>query len=129
MLLATNLGEELWPLAVEAANYVQIRSPHKSTRDNQTPYSLIRGNTPSIAHLRIFGCACYPILDLDARQKNKSNVVKGVFVGYDHLSVAYKVYFPDRGKLRAYRDVIFNERPLLKNLMWRHSLLEEELEE
>ena len=29
MLAAANLGDEFWTLAVEAANYVRNRSPHK----------------------------------------------------------------------------------------------------
>jgi hypothetical protein len=54
---------------------------------------------------------------------------KGVFVGYEDLSSAYKVFFLDTGKVRVYRNVIFNERPLLNNLKRRHTLLAEELEE
>ena len=114
---------------MEAANYVINRSPHKSTPGNKPPYALFRGCKPNIAHLRIFGCACYPILDLAFRAKFKSNVVKGVFMGYEPLSRAYKVYFPDNGKLRVYRDVIFNEAPLLGNLKRRHTLLPAEMEE
>jgi transposase InsO family protein len=83
MLLAANLSEEFWTLAVEAANYVRNRSPHKATLGNQPPYALFRGCKPNISHLRIFGCACYPVLDLASRSKFKSNVVKGVFVGYE----------------------------------------------
>jgi hypothetical protein len=48
---------------------------------------------------------------------------------YEALSRAYKVYFPHTGKLRVYRDVIFNEAPLLANLKMRHTLLPAELEE
>jgi hypothetical protein len=129
MLLAANLGEEFWSLAVEAANHVRNRSPHKATPGNKPPYALLRGCKPNITHLQIFGCVCYPILDLASRSTFKSNVVKGVFMGYEPLSRAYRVYFPDTGKLRVYRDVIFNEMPLLANLKRRHTLLLEELEE
>jgi hypothetical protein len=69
------------------------------------------------------------VLDLASRQKVKSNVIKGVFVGYDVLSTAYKVFFPDTGKVRVYRDVIVNETPPLTNLKLRHMRLPEELEE
>jgi hypothetical protein len=101
MLLAANLSKVFSSLAVEAANYVINRSPHKATPGHQPPYALFRGSKPSIAHLRIFGCACYPVLDLASRSKFKSNVIKGVCVGYAALSTAYKVYFPDTGKLRV----------------------------
>jgi hypothetical protein len=129
MLLAANLSEEFWSLAVEAANYVRNRSPHKATPGNQPPYALFRRCKPNISHLRIFGCACYPVLDLTSRSKCKLNIIKGVFMGYEPLPMAYRVYFPDTGKLRVYRDVIFNEMPLLANLKRRHTLLLEELEE
>jgi transposase InsO family protein len=82
MLLAANLSEGFWSHDVEAANYVRNRSPHKATPGNNPPYAMFRGSKPSIAHLRIFGCACYPVLDLASRSKFKSNVVKGVFMGY-----------------------------------------------
>jgi hypothetical protein len=90
---------------------------------------MFRGSKPSIAHLCIFGCACYPVLDLASHSKFKSNVTKGVFMGYKALSTAYKVYFRETGKLRVYRDVIFNEMPLIANLKRRHTLLPKELEE
>jgi hypothetical protein len=82
---------------------------------------------PSVAHLRIFGCACYPVLYLAKRQKFKATFIKGVFVGYQAHSAAYKVFFPETGKLRVYRDIVFNETPLLNNMKRRHTLLTEEL--
>ena len=81
MLAAANLGDEFWTLAVEAANYVRNRSPHRSTSGNKPPYAIFRNQKINLSHLRIFGCACYPILDLAARTKFRSNVIKGVFMG------------------------------------------------
>jgi hypothetical protein len=51
MLLAANLPEEFWSLALEAANYVRIRLPHRATPRNQPPYALFRGCKTNISHL------------------------------------------------------------------------------
>jgi hypothetical protein len=101
MLVAAHMDQEFWSLAVDCANHVRNRSPHISAPDNQPPFSLFRMAKPSIAHSRIFGCACYPVLDLAKRHKFRATVIKGVFVGYQAHSAAYKVFFPETGKLRV----------------------------
>ncbi len=94
MLLAANLGEKFWSMAVEAANYVRNRCPHRATPGNKPPYAGFRGSKPNLAHLRIFGCACYPILDLAFRSKFKSNVVKGVFMGSESTGMSSSTRCP-----------------------------------
>jgi hypothetical protein len=112
-----------WSLAVEVANYVRNRSPHKATPGNQGPMHCFVVPSPAL----LTSASCYPVLDLASRTKFKSNVIKGVFMGYEALSTAYNVYFPDTRKLRVYCDIVFNEMPLLANLKRRHTLLPEEL--
>jgi hypothetical protein len=127
MLVAANLGQKFWELAVLCANYVRNRSPHSSTPDNQPPYALFWLAKLSLAHLTIFGCACYPILNVEHRQKFKSSVITGLFVGYEAHSSFYRIYFLDAGKVKSYRDVVFNEQPLLNSKKRRHTLLHEEV--
>jgi hypothetical protein len=47
-------------------------------------------------------------------------------LGYEAHFSFYRIYFPDNGKGFSYRDVVFNEQPLLNNMKRRHTLLHEE---
>jgi hypothetical protein len=64
---------------------------------------------------------------VEARQKFKSTVITGFFVGYEAHSSFYMIYFPDTGKVFSYRDVVFNEQPLLNSMKRRHTLLHEKV--
>jgi hypothetical protein len=64
---------------------------------------------------------------VEARQKFQSPVLTGIFVGYEAHSTFYRIYFLDTGKVTSFRDVVFNEQPLLNSMKRRHNLLHEEV--
>ena len=91
MLLSSKLPQCYWAQAVDTACYIINRAMLRPLL-NKTPYELIKGRTPNLSHLRVFGCACYihnngkdPLGKFDARAD------EGTFLGYSSRSKAYKV--------------------------------------
>ena len=82
---------------------------------DKTPYELIRGRPPSIAHLRIFGCKCY-VHNNGKNQLGKFDPKsdKATFLGYSATSKAYKVLNTRTKKLEESIHVKFDERSILK---------------
>jgi hypothetical protein len=75
-----------------------------------TPFEMLKGYPPDLAHLRIFGCKAYAYNFDITRKKLDDRAYAGVFVGYDEHSAAYRVYIPQTRKIMKSGHVIFNER-------------------
>jgi hypothetical protein len=65
------------------------------------------GRRPDIGHFNIIGCLIYCEIPLERRIKLKATSEKGIFVGYNDNSKAYRVYIPCLRKNVVKRDVIF----------------------
>ena len=77
MLIQADLPLCLWPYAIKHVMYVRNRVPHTAT--GATPYSLMTGKTPSLKHVRVFGCAAY-VLRLPEGSKLESRALEGVYL-------------------------------------------------
>lgn len=78
---------------------------------NKTPYELLRGNTPSISHLRVRGCRCYVhnngkdnLGNFDARSD------EAMFMGYSSTNKAYKVLNKRTRRMEESIHVVFDEK-------------------
>jgi len=104
MLLARNLPKYLWAEAISYATWLKNRFPSRATPDN-TPYSLVYHSAPSMAQAHEFGCKVYvhhtDVGKLEARAE------EALFVGIDDKSKAYRIYWPERRRVSAERNVIF----------------------
>ncbi|TLX70005.1 DDE-type integrase/transposase/recombinase, partial [Labilibacter sediminis] len=89
MLCDSNLPVFFWAEAINTACYVQNRILINK-RHMKTPYELLYGHTPSVAHFRTFGCPC-TLLHLEATPKFNSKADDCYFVGYAGRT-AYRVY-------------------------------------
>jgi len=76
----------------------------------KTPYELLRGRKPNIAHLRCFGSKCF------VHNNGKTNLSKfdprsdeAVFVGYSNHSKAYKVFNKRTLCIEESVHVVFDE--------------------
>jgi len=58
--------------------------------------------------MRVFGATAYVHVPQPLRKKLDSHSQKGIFVGYELTSKAYRVLL-DNGKMSISRDVIFDE--------------------
>ncbi|XP_021714891.1 uncharacterized protein LOC110682855 [Chenopodium quinoa] len=62
MLIASGLPRNFWAEAVNTACYIINRAMLRPMLD-KTPYELLKGRKPNIAHLRAFGCKCFEYED------------------------------------------------------------------
>lgn len=108
MAFASNTPSYLWPEAVATANYVINRT---ATRANHgtTPYEKFTGHTPSISHLRTFGCRSYVLNTSPSRKKWAPRSYECVFLGYDETSRGFRSYNQSTQKILVSKDVQFDE--------------------
>ena len=103
-----DLPMHLWEEATRKVVYVQNDTPHK-VLDNKKPEEVFSRKKPEVRHLKIFGCPVYIHIPKEKRTKLDPSGKKGIFVGYNESSKAYKIYFPGFNKIDISRDVTFNE--------------------
>src|ERR1044071_9925640 len=91
MLISSGFAPSFWAEVVNTACYIINRAMLRPILD-KTPYELLGGRPPSIAHLRVFGCKCF------VHNNGKDNLGKfdarsdeAIFLGYSLTSKAYKV--------------------------------------
>ena len=89
MLCDSQLPVFFWAEAINTACYVQNRVLINKLQ-MKTPYEILYGRKPSVAHFRSFGCPC-TLLHLEAAPKFNSKADDCYFVGYA-ARTAYRVY-------------------------------------
>ena len=109
LLKSMNVPPRFWREAVTTAVYILNRSPTKSLQ-GQTPYQAWYGKKPGVKHLRTFGCTAFAKIVGPGSGKLTDRSVRGIFLGYEPGSKAYRVYDPVKDKLLVTRDVVFDEQ-------------------
>ena len=97
-----------WPDALAASTYLLNRRPCRP-RAHATPYELLFGAPPEYAHLRIFGCLCYPNTAATAPHKLAPRSARCIFLGYSLDQRGYKCYNPMTKRVIISRHVYFDE--------------------
>ena len=93
MMCDQDLPALLWAEAVGTAVYIQNKC-HHAILDQKTPKEVVTGEKPDVGHLRIFGCTVYVDVSKEKRTKMEPSGKKGIFVGYNETSKAYRIYAP-----------------------------------
>jgi transposase InsO family protein len=106
MLAESGVPKKYWHEALCTASYVRNRSPVAGK--DKTPYEQFFGSVPDVSHLRVFGCIAYPHVPAGQRGKLDARAHKGVLLGYEPNSKAYRVLLED-GSIVVSRDVQFAE--------------------
>jgi hypothetical protein len=102
------LSMYLWGEAAMKTIYVHNRIPHHILKD-MTPEEASSGKKPNVEHLRIFGFPIYIHIPKDKRKKLELLGKMGIFVGYNELSKAYRIYILEQHNIEVSKDVTFNE--------------------
>jgi hypothetical protein len=108
MLYDQDMLKFLWAEKCNTAIYIQNKSPHK-VLGRLTPEEASIGKKLEVGHFRIFSCLVYCHVPYDKRMKLDSTAVKGIFVGYNETSKAYRIHIPALNKTMVRRDVRFKE--------------------
>jgi len=120
MLVRAKAPLKLWDEAVKTACYIRNRLSTSSLEGNITPYEAWTGRTPSVAHIRKFGCLVYRHIPKKIRRKLDHKAMKGILVGYESESGMYRVYHPQNDTVAVSRDLLIFEDKI--NATARHPL-------
>ena len=103
-----NLPIEFWGECVLTAAYLINRTPTPIFQ-NTTPYNMLFKESPSYAHIKVFGCLCYAHYNQKPKDKFDSRSRQCIFVGYPCAKKGWKVYDIATGEIFISRDVIFHK--------------------
>lgn len=107
MLFGANLPPIYWAEAYCLWGNVNNVTGHSFLPPHLTPYEILYGRKPNVAHFRKFGSPCYVRIPPDQRGKLDPKAWKGIFVGV-YGDNAYKILVPGIG-IKKSCDVVFDE--------------------
>ena len=91
-MISSNVSLHLWNAAVDTANYIRNRSP-STVLNGQTPHEALFKKLPNINHLKIFGCAAYPLNNDKQRDKFHPTAFQNcIMAGYGEKEGIYWIY-------------------------------------
>ena len=111
MLHHTKLDMRFWGETAMTAIYFKNRLSSPKLK-NKTPFEIKHKSKPSVKHMRVFGCRAYVLTPKEKRLKWNPKSKTGVFVGYEEVSKAYRVYDIDALRVVISRDVTFGKTSL-----------------
>lgn len=108
MRIQAGLPVYLWPWVTQTAGYIMNRTP-LAKHSWKTPFEMVTGKKPNLAHLIKYGAKAYPIdKAIPKREKMRTKAHIGFLVGYDSTNI-YLIWIPSQRKVIRTRDVTFNE--------------------
>jgi len=110
MLLHFSIPKPFWAEALSTAVYIRNRVTSTALPSDMTPHHIWHNRSPSVKHLRVFGCKCWYTLPKAAVQKLDARGRPAIFVGYADTSKAYRVIDAETRKMIVSRDVTFDEK-------------------
>ncbi|KAH7460339.1 Retrovirus-related Pol polyprotein from transposon TNT 1-94 [Phytophthora ramorum] len=108
MLHHAKLDKCFWAEAAMTAIYVKNRLPSPKV-EHKTPFEIVYKAKPSVKHMRVFGCQTYILTPKEKRRKWDPKARAGLFLGYEQVSKAYRLYDIEAGQVVVSRDVNFDE--------------------
>ncbi|KAJ0786024.1 putative RNA-directed DNA polymerase [Helianthus annuus] len=107
LMFQGGLPLRFWSDCVLTAVYLINRLP-SSVLNGRSPFEMMFGFSPSLSHLRNFGCLCFSTI-LNESDKFAFHAEKCVFLGYSNVKKGYKLWSLDSKKIFFSRDVKFYE--------------------
>jgi hypothetical protein len=108
LLFQASLPARYWAESLHAATYLLNLLPTKAI-STLSPHFALFGTTPSYAHLRVFGCACYTNTSTAAPHKLAPRSCRCVFLGYSSEHKGYRCLDLSMNCLLVSRHIVFDE--------------------
>lgn len=106
MRIHANLPKDLSHEMYRTAAYILNRTPTEAL-GWKTPYEVVWGRKPLVAHMRPIGCRAYVYnRDLRAADKLESRTLIGHLVGYQGTNI-FRIWLPTKDTVIVTRDVVF----------------------
>ncbi|XP_019250920.1 PREDICTED: uncharacterized protein LOC109229825 [Nicotiana attenuata] len=103
----TSVPLRFWGECVSTAVYIINRLP-STVLHNKTPFEILVGHSPSLQHMRIFGCLGY-VSTVRRPDKFAPRAYPAVFLGYSATQKGYKMFVLHTKEFHISRDVVFME--------------------
>jgi hypothetical protein len=88
---------------------IQNLSP-TNTLQHSSPFLKLFNKELTLSHLKVFGCACYPLLRPYAKHKLEFRSTKCILLGYSSNRKGYRCLDPVSNRIYISRHVIFYEQ-------------------
>jgi hypothetical protein len=108
LLFQASMPPSYWVEALSTATSLINVLPTK-TLGFSTPHLALLGTPPAYAHLRVFGCKCYPNLSATASHKLTPRSTLCFFLGYSAHHKGYRCLDMSSNQIIISRHVIFDE--------------------
>ncbi|GFS46412.1 hypothetical protein Acr_00g0102120 [Actinidia rufa] len=115
LLISSGYPERFWGEAALIAAYTINRVP-SPLLGNLTLYERLYGTPPDYHSLRVFGCACFVLLQPHERTKLEPRSRLCCFLGYGIEHKGYRCWDPLSRRLRVSRHVVFWEHKMFSSL-------------
>ena len=119
LLISSSCLEKFWGEAALTAIYTINRVPSPLLA-NLSPYERLYGFPPPYSLLRVFGCACFVLLQPHERTKLEPRARLCCFLGYGIEHKGYRCWDPISKHLRMSRHVIFWEYKMFSSMSSFH---------
>eukprot|EP00253_Pinus_taeda_P007391 PITA_07391 len=103
MLHAKSPPHKLWAEALNCANYIQNRSPHRSVKD-QTPFEAWSCTKPEVTHFRVFDSRAWAKIPSEKRKALDPQSIKCIFFGYPDVHSDVETTSSNTNLVHAYDD-------------------------
>lgn len=124
MLKSAKLPQKFWAEAVVTAAYIRDRVGHTSIKGD-VPLAIWTNRTPSVQHLKVYGCLAYANLPKQGRKKLDDRAVKCFLVGYASQTKGYRLWCPERSDVVITKHVQFAEDKIGYEWLYKDSTLHE----
>ena len=114
-LLSASCPERFWGEATLTVVYTINRLPF-SVLHNVSPFEHLYGTPPSYSSLRVFGCACFVLLQPHKHSKLEPRSRLCCFLGYGIEHKGYRCWDPISQCLHISRHVVFWEHTTFNSL-------------
>ncbi|KAJ9550796.1 hypothetical protein OSB04_014841 [Centaurea solstitialis] len=108
LLAQSSMPLSYWSYAFCTAVHIINRLPTAVLNDH-SPFSMLYDKSPDYNHLRVFGCACFPLLRPYNNHKLMFRSTECVYLGPSSAHKGYLCLNKNTGRIYVSRHVIFNE--------------------
>jgi hypothetical protein len=115
MLISASCPKRAWGEAALTAVHIINRLP-SSIIDNVSPFERLYLTTPNYNTLKVFGCACFVLLQPHEYTKLEPRARLCCFLGYGTEHKGYRCWDPISQRIRTSRHVVFWEHIMFSSL-------------
>ena len=115
MLISASCPERAWGEAALTTIHIINRLP-SSVLGNVSPFERLYSTTPDYKLLKVFGCACFVLLQPHGYSKLEPRACLCCFLSYGTEHNSYRCWDPISQRIRIYHHVVFWEHIMFSSL-------------